>query len=201
MSGNMGDGGLALISVLQERFGVNGPRTGVEVGVYRGSTSARLLRNFPLLKLLMVDPWATYAPEHSYRKSGDGCAKFTPDQQQGNLDAAMMATEFAFGRRTIIREASTDYAATLAADRLFDFVFIDGDHTHEAVKDDIAAWWPHVRVGGIIAGDDYGHPRDRSGVWGVSRAVHEFGQRFHTPVKVNKPIWSIAKDRPRSSRR
>ena len=36
-----------------------------------------------------------------------------------------------------------------------DFVFIDADHGYQAVKDDIDAWLPKVRQGGIIAGHDY----------------------------------------------
>lgn len=47
-----------------------------------------------------------------------------------------------------------------AADRFFDSasldaVYIDGDHRYDAVKADIRAWWPKVRVGGVIAGHDF----------------------------------------------
>lgn len=37
----------------------------------------------------------------------------------------------------------------------FDFVFIDADHRYEAIKADIAAWWPKVKAGGRLAGHDY----------------------------------------------
>jgi hypothetical protein len=35
-----------------------------------------------------------------------------------------------------------------------DFVYIDADHSYEAVKADILAWLPKVKVGGTLAGDD-----------------------------------------------
>ena len=47
-------------------------------------------------------------------------------------------------------------------DRYFDFVFIDGDHEYEAVKQDITDWMPKVKHGGILAGHD--HTKSQQGV-------------------------------------
>jgi hypothetical protein len=69
-----------------------------------------------------------------------------------------------------------------------DFVYLDADHTYEAVKADIAAWWPKVRVGGTLGGHDY-IGIERFGVtFGVIRAVDEFvkslgiAERVHTTL-------------------
>lgn len=49
-----------------------------------------------------------------------------------------------------------------------DFIYIDGLHTYEQVKKDIANYLPLIKKGGFIAGHDY-HP-----VWqGVKDAIHE----------------------------
>lgn len=68
---------------------------------------------------------------------------------------------------------------------IIDMVFIDGDHSYKAVKDDIDAWYGHIKTGGIIAFHDYknwevtryptlyGPTRARHVVEGVSRAVDE----------------------------
>lgn len=178
----MGDSG-EIASVIHDHFnGKRGQLTGVEVGVYRGDTSAVLLRSFPQLHLFMVDPWDTYAPNHPYYISGDGCSRQTQKEQLQNLNAAKRSTDFAYDRRTIITKTSLEAARQFSglADRLegkfdgrFDFVFIDGDHTYEAVKADIAAWWPLVNAGGLLCGHDIDHPRDRRGVWGVRRAVED----------------------------
>ena len=37
-----------------------------------------------------------------------------------------------------------------------DFVFLDGDHTYEHVKEDISLWLPKIRQGGLFVFHDYG---------------------------------------------
>jgi len=37
----------------------------------------------------------------------------------------------------------------------FDFVFLDGLHDYESVKADISYWFPLLKIGGVIGGDDY----------------------------------------------
>lgn len=46
-------------------------------------------------------------------------------------------------------------AAQRVEDYWLDLVFIDADHSCEAVAADIMAWWPKVRDGGILCGHDY----------------------------------------------
>jgi predicted O-methyltransferase YrrM len=57
-------------------------------------------------------------------------------------------------------------AARCFDDKSLDFVFIDGAHNYLAVKADLAAWAPKVKVGGVLAGHDYN-------LDGVKRAVHD----------------------------
>ena len=60
-------------------------------------------------------------------------------------------------------------ARSLAALRgTIDFIFIDGDHSYDACKADIAAWSPFVKRGGVIAFHDFGSRAD-----GVTRAIFE----------------------------
>jgi len=76
------------------------------------------------------------------------------------------------------------------ADGSLDLVFIDADHSEAAVREDVAAWRPKVRRGGVIAGHDYG---SRNHV-GVKVAVDEAFAGHHEPVHVdaNKVWWTIA---------
>jgi predicted O-methyltransferase YrrM len=63
---------------------------------------------------------------------------------------------------------TTNEAVKLFEDDSLDAVFIDADHSYEAVKLDIQNWMPKVRKGGILAGHDYTYS------WpGVVRAVDE----------------------------
>lgn len=57
-------------------------------------------------------------------------------------------------------------ASKLYQDNSLDFVLIDANHDYEPVKEDILAWLPKVKSGGVIAGDDYPWP-------GVTKAVQE----------------------------
>ena len=194
MTLRMGDSG-QLVAILQNHFNRKRSRlTGVEVGVHRGATSAALLRAFPQLFLVMVDPWSTYETSHPYRKSGDGCASFTAKEQLANMIEAMNATDFAFSRRSICATPSVE-AAKIQAElgRRFDFAFIDGDHTYEAVKADIAAWWSLVDSGGLLAGHDIDHPRDVRGVWGVRRAVEEHAAATGLTFDVDGSCWWFVK--------
>lgn len=58
------------------------------------------------------------------------------------------------GDRLIIHENDSLSAAKEIADSSLDAVFIDGDHTEEAVYADLCAWASKVKRGGILAGHD-----------------------------------------------
>lgn len=59
-------------------------------------------------------------------------------------------------------------AATKFENNSCDVVFIDMEHTYDAVKSDIISWLPKVKNGGFIAGHDY------TDDWiGVKQAVNE----------------------------
>lgn len=146
---------------------------GAEVGVLRGDTSEGLLRRFSKLFLIMVDTWSAVAPDSAYGRSHDCAALQHWAQHAANEQIAYTRTDFAASRRVLLRGPSVT-AATAIADSSLDFVFIDADHTYEAVSADLAAWWPKVRPGGILSGHDYGGRKNRLGIWGVKRAVDEF---------------------------
>jgi hypothetical protein len=76
---------------------------------------------------------------------------------------------------TPLRTSSVEGAANFA-DESLDFVFIDASHEYEDVKNDIIAWMPKVRPGGIIAGHDY--HADQAYHPGVYKAVHELIDTF-----------------------
>lgn len=73
---------------------------------------------------------------------------------------------------TPVREASV-LASRLYADESLDLVFLDSDHEYSQISADIEAWYPKVKTGGTIGGDDFGNEQG-----GVRRAVTEFFQDF-----------------------
>lgn len=142
---------------------------GVELGVFAGDLSARLLMNEALI-LYMVDSWKHHG-EGEYAASGDFHATLSQVQQDGYYQMAVNATEFASERRLIIK-SDTVKAAEEFEDGTFDFVFIDADHSYNGCRGDIEAWYPKVKKGGWLCGHDYenvDYP-----CFGVEKAVDEF---------------------------
>ena len=169
----------ALCVLIQSRVG--DPTTGCEVGVWRGDASRGLLTRFSNLILLAVDPWDT------------GGSHQTLEATQEVLREAkkqfLEATEFAEDRRWVMARPSVD-AAKVIAPKALDFVFIDAEHTYECVCEDIAAWAPKVRDGGLLCGHDYESPHDKKGIHGVKRAVDEYALQQGCQVRLTDgDIW------------
>lgn len=73
-------------------------------------------------------------------------------------------------------------------DRSLDLIYVDGDHATVAVSQDLNLWWPKLKPGGVICGDDYAWPS-------VAVAVDGFARRTGLAVKVlyDNKFWIIEK--------
>lgn len=67
-------------------------------------------------------------------------------------------------------------------DESLDFVFIDANHDYESVKNDILAWMPKIKNGGILAGHDYFGS-------GVKQAVDEILGEKNDKKYINELCW------------
>lgn len=168
-----------LISKLAERFGLDAMFRGVEVGVWCGETSARLLSTFPGLYLMMVDSW-----------SGD-VDKTRPQSRFTWAKGFAMNVVRNFEARATVCEATSAEASRTVLNNSVDFVFLDAAHDYGNVARDIACWWPKVRRGGgVMCGHDYGGRHAA----GVVPAVDEFAAKMGMPVKTSRGmLWFIDK--------
>jgi len=98
------------------------------------------------------------------------------------------------GLLKIMKSDSASFAA--AFPHAADFVFIDAGHDYTSVKADIEAWWPKVKEGGTIAGDDFWLRETSTPLWAPSvypiwRAVHDgpFGGDYELMVRRGWAIW------------
>lgn len=148
------------------------PLEGVEIGVDRGNLSEFLLRHFPKLTLHMVDPWSAYPLESRYRETGDRRSHRRESQWGRILRQVKRRTAFAKERRVLHQMLSLE-AAPKIEDKSLDFIFIDGDHCYESVTEDIHAWLPKLKSGGLFGGHDWDNPRCGKIRDGVQRAVEE----------------------------
>jgi len=145
---------------------------GAEIGVHLGEFSSLILSVAKPRKLHLIDPWK-YVPDPTYQWSLYGGEHVTQHDMDARhaLVLSKFAREIAAGTVEVHRQRSTSAASHLNDDEL-DFVYIDGDHTYDAVSQDLKAFFPKLKQGGLIIGDDY-HLR---GWWkdGVVRAFNEF---------------------------
>jgi len=171
----------SLVNLLKNHFGTLRPIVGAEIGVWRGELSVDLLSSLHNLTLWMIDPW---------EKLLEGTPTM-PKQFEEVVAARWQAIKSTqFSKRVVLIEESVKAAAQIKHTR-FEFVFIDGNHMYESVRDDITAWAPLVKQNGIICGHDYNGIGDRRCGWGVKRAVDEaFGDRVQVLLG---NVWWVVK--------
>jgi len=178
---------------LAQYFAQLGFKKGVEVGVCDGRYSEILMKTIPGLKLWGIDPYIEYSGDSKQRKQDEHNDKYR--QAKARLDK--------FPNYELVVCESVE-AAKLVEDESLDFVFIDGNHFYEYVRDDIRAWYPKVRLGGILSGHDY--YEFKSGKGGIIPAVNEFivetGEELQTTEWDNsafpddrQPDWFIIKNK------
>lgn len=141
--------------------------TGAEIGVWRGEFSDQILATVEPKLLYLIDPWKVAG-------GGKASALYGCNRQtQESMDATYEAVRERFASQPVaILRAPSGVALDGIPDGSLDWVYIDGDHTLEGVTTDLWLALKKVRVGGIIAGDDYGI----AGWWdhGVTHALHRF---------------------------
>ena len=117
-----------------------------EIGVDTGKFSEHLLDS-SLKKLYCIDSWMD--------NFGSNCRPDYFDEAGEKRFKEAEERLKKFGEKvTFIRKLSLD-AVEDFKDGCLDFVYIDGDHSLEGIYEDIRAWTPKVKIGGVVAGHDY----------------------------------------------
>lgn len=154
---------------------------GVEVGVRRGTYSHLLLWNWKGEKLVSIDPWLEDARDAYVDKSN--VSQSTHERLYEDTKKRLAP----FGPRSEIWRLTSVQAAERLEDRSVDFVYIDARHDYDSVLEDLRAWFPKVRAGGILAGHDYVTGRFPQGDFGVRQAVDEFFGEHDLQVFTTQP--------------
>lgn len=134
----------------------------VEVGSWRGRSTAYLaveiINSGKNIKLDCVDTWKGSLDEEVHQNDPSVVNDTLYDEFLKNMETVRHIINPV--RKTSL-EAVRDYE-----DGSLDFVLIDGSHAYEDVHADITEWMKKLKVGGMLAGDDYEWP-------GVKQAVNE----------------------------
>lgn len=130
----------------------------VEIGSWRGKSLAFLvvesINSGKSQDLIAIDPWSDVI------EGADGAEELTPDEVFAEFRSNLRPVE---GHYDVIR-ATSIVGSSNFGEQSIDFVFIDASHAYADVLDDLKAWYPKVRPGGIIAGHDYHWPEVRRAV-------------------------------------
>ena len=149
--------------------------TVAEIGVSEGRFSWDIYNNWKPKKLYLVDIWESH-PEFF------GDAGF--DQKWHNKNFKQVKNIFDKYDNVEILRGPSVAMAQYVPDNSLDLVYIDACHSYECVMNDLKAWVPKVKTGGIIAGHDFVEVEG----YGVIQAVDNFcsGKYFINILNENK---------------
>jgi hypothetical protein len=155
---------------------------GVEIGVFKGNFSDLLLRIAQPKTLHLVDPWiSTSSNEHVQSLYSQA------NRSQSDMDNLYADVQSRFAKqvetgRVVIHRETSESAMSKFGDESIDFVYIDGDHTEQAVDLDLELAFEKIKRHGLICGDDY-----VLGNWwrgGVVRAVNRFIGKYFDQLSI-----------------
>ena len=170
------------------------PRQIIEVGTWKGASAINMARHAtplqPDVTILCIDTWL-----------GSNAVLWKDDTLRPllNLNRGYPSLYHQF-LANVIHSNFTDTVFPLAmtsicaAELLADFqvqadlVYIDGAHGQYEVYGDLMHYWPLVRPGGIMFGDDYWT------TWqGVVTAVNRFAYEQGLALEINSGKWFVTK--------
>ena len=138
---------------------------GAEIGVFRGESSLAMLTHLDIKKLYLIDAYDR-AVADSYNPS-DGSNRYVGnvlfEKTQNKLSS--------FNSKIEWLRMDSKYACEHIEDGELDFVFVDGAHTYDGVMNDLKNYYPKVKSGGFICGDDFS---TKYSSFGVVEAVNDF---------------------------
>lgn len=133
-----------------------------EIGVMSGGFARTILNKWNGQTYYMVDFWGKQDATVYKERTED------VDYERCYNECLDMSTKDS--RIKILRNYSVE-SAKLIPDESLDCVFIDANHAYEPVMEDLKAWWPKVKPGGVFSGHDYGNDTNWPHWCEVKRAV------------------------------
>jgi hypothetical protein len=145
-----------------------------EVGIGYGLHAKNILKTTNVEKLYLIDPTKFY-PNDGFAEDIMKCKSKNGDNFHELFELINKELNPWVDRYFWYRKNSLDITKEEIPDESLDSVFIDGDHSYDAVKNDLTFWWEKIKKGGQMLGDDY---------WmlDVARAVDEFSNNKNIKI-------------------
>lgn len=146
----------------------------VEVGSYVGDSTRIFADNFE--QVIAIDPWKNF-----YDEKDQSSYKFPMSVIEGQFEELVAEK----GNIIKIKTTSLEGAKQFSNDSI-DMVYIDAVHRYKEVVEDLHAWYPKVKHGGIVAGHDF-----QGKFPGCMQAINEY---IGNPQLLGKDTsWGIIK--------
>ncbi len=183
------------VELCQER----GFKYGVEVGVQNGNFAVDNLKIWTSVQnYYLVDMWQR---QENYKDTAN-----VEEDAQEKIYQTALANMKPFGDKPILIRNSSVNASLLFPDLSLDFVYLDARHDYCGVTEDLVAWFPKLKKGGIMSGHDFMTDKDAfdysggkehwevcgngSIVYGaVKKAVIDFATLHKTKVHQMHSTW------------
>jgi len=154
-----------------------GPCRMVEIGVHRAHTARMVLQQQRALQYIGVDPWKAQTPDNPDRNrlAGTDCKAWA--RRMGTAQKGLIP----FADRVKLYRKTSEQAIKAFRGKTLDLVYIDANHSFEAVCKDFH-WVKHIKEDGWLGGHDYNHPREGAkgktpkNPYGVKKAVDQFAK-------------------------
>lgn len=157
----------------------------VEIGCLWGGFARGFLKQWSGEKYFMVDLWAKQ-DDGIYRERTDNV-----DYEQCYRDCVALSEK---DKRISLVRLPSVVAAITFPDESLDFVFIDANHSYRAVLDDMDAWYPKVKSGGLFSGHDYCPDDTNWPNWNeVKSAVDRWSAERWIPFEAKCDSWWMIK--------
>ena len=162
-----------------------------ELGVWRGEFAEHNLHAWRGHKYVLIDLWQ---PSDCVSGNRSHCVYGGNVTDGGEAERSFdkLVTRLRMERggdklkgRYELVQNSTIAASRLYPDESFDWIYLDATHTYAEARRDLEAWYPKVKVGGLVSGHDYQFQHQAIGdgyVFGVKDAVDEFAARRNLRV-------------------
>jgi len=171
-----GGWGSIYYGVLTKVINDNNYKKIAEIGIGYGTHAKYLLKTTNIDKLYLIDPMQFY-PNDAF---ADDIMKQTAEISGNNFNELydLIKKELSPWNDKYVwfRKNSLDILQDEIEDDSLDCIFVDGDHSYDAVSKDLPFWWKKLRSGGQLLGDDYWMPQ-------VDQAVNDFAKEYN--LKVN----------------
>jgi len=157
---------------------INNKNNFLEIGSFEGLSTNYFIDTFfknKETKIICIDPWIKYSEATVTKMVG-----FDDKINENTYNVFLKNTSHNKNNIVIKKGFSKDIIPNLI-DNYFDFIFIDGDHSEDAVWIDATSSFPKLKNNGIMIFDDYdwGPPSKRNPKLAIDKFLKEYKNKIN----------------------